>query len=116
MAMLSHSNENCVSAKSRWELRQHPLKQPAENSDTVIASVGDKPSVEAGELLISRDFGESWDLCEMSHPANSMIWTIGSNAADDCLLFAATIFGQIFKSIDGGEKRSPPCEIHARFK
>lgn len=79
------------------------LKQPAENSDTVIASVGDKPSGEAGQLLISHDFGETWTECALSDPANSTFWSIGTNAADTDLLFVATIFGQIFKSTDGGE-------------
>ena len=88
--------------EAKWDYFRS-LKQPAENSDTVIASVGDKPSGESGELLISKDFGETWDRCEMSHPANSTIWSIGTNADDTSLLFAATIFGQIFKSIDGGE-------------
>ena len=88
--------------EARWDYFRS-LKQPAENSETVIASVGDRPSGEAGDLLISRDFGESWRACEMSQPANSTIWTIGTNAADTDLLFAATIFGQIFKSVDGGE-------------
>ena len=88
--------------QAKWDYFRS-LKQPEENSDTVIASVGDKPSGEAGELLISRDFGMTWEICEMSHPANSTIWTIGTNAADTSLIFAATIFGQIFKSTDGGE-------------
>lgn len=87
--------------EARWDYFRS-LKQPAENSDIVIASVGDKPSGEAGNLLISEDFGESWKLCEMSHPANSTIWSIGTNQADTNLLFAATIFGQIFRSDDGG--------------
>lgn len=87
--------------EAKWDYFRS-LKQPAENSDTVIASVGDKPSGEAGELLISRDFGGSWEICNMSHPANSTLWSIGTNPADTSLLFAATIFGQIFKSVDGG--------------
>ncbi|MDE2913402.1 MAG: hypothetical protein OXL68_10820 [Paracoccaceae bacterium] len=78
------------------------LKQPAKNSDVVIASVGDKPSGEAGNLLISRDFGESWNVCETTHEANSTFWSIGTNAADTRILFVATIFGQIFRSTDGG--------------
>ena len=79
------------------------LKQPVENSPVVIASVGDKPSGEAGQFLISRDFGDSWAEAKLSHPPNSTLWSIGTNAADTLLLFAATIFGQIFKSTDGGE-------------
>ena len=69
----------------------------------MIASVGDKPSGEAGQLLISRDFGESWAEAEMDTPANSTIWSIGTNPADESLLYACTIFGQIFKSTDGGD-------------
>ena len=88
--------------QAKWDYFRS-LKQPAANSDTVIASVGDKPSGEAAQLLISRDFGESWAECTLSHPANSTIWSIGTNPADENLLFAATIFGQIFKSTDGGE-------------
>ena len=87
--------------EAKWDYFRS-LKQPAENSDTVIASVGDKPSGEAGELLISRDFGESWEICALSDAANSTFWSIGTNAADTNLLFVATIFGQIFKSTDGG--------------
>lgn len=88
--------------EARWDYFRS-LKQPAENSDVVVASVGDKPSGEAGMFLISRDFGESWSVAAMDHPPNSTLWSIGTNAADISLLFAATIFGQIFKSTDGGE-------------
>lgn len=87
--------------QARWDYFRS-LKQPAPNSDVVIASVGDKPSGEAGDLLISRDFGESWTVCDLSAPANSTFWSIGTNAADESLLFVATIFGQIFRSTDGG--------------
>ena len=88
--------------EAKWDYFRS-LKQPEENSEVVVASVGDKPSGEAGELLFSRDFGRSWRLCAMSQPANSTIWSIGTNAADTSLIYAATIFGQIFKSTDGGE-------------
>lgn len=87
--------------QAKWDYFRS-LKQPAENSDTVIASVGDKPSGEAGQLLVSHDFGETWEVCELSHPANSTFWTFGTNPADTNLLFVATIFGQIFKSTDSG--------------
>ncbi len=94
--------ERLVIPQARWDYFRS-LKQPAEGSDVVIASVGDKPSGEAGSLLISRDFGDSWEVCRLSDEANSTFWSIGTNVADTNLLFAATIFGQIFKSVDGGE-------------
>jgi photosystem II stability/assembly factor-like uncharacterized protein len=87
--------------QARWNYFRS-LKQPAPNGDVVIASVGDKPSGEAGELLMSRDFGTTWEPCALSSAANSTFWSIGTNAADTRLLFVATIFGQIFKSTDGG--------------
>ena len=88
---------------AKWDYFRS-LKQPSENSDVVLASVSDKPSGEAGQLLISRDFGESWAEAEMSHPPNSTIWSIGTNPTNEALLYCATIFGQIFKSTDGGER------------
>ncbi len=88
--------------QAKWDYFRS-LKQPAENSDVVVASVGDKPSGEAGMFLISRDFGESWSVADLSYPPNSTLWSIGTNAADTSLMYAATIFGQIFKSTDGGE-------------
>ena len=88
-------------AEAPWDYFRS-LKQPAENSEVVVASVGDKPSGEAGVFLISNDFGTSWKPAEMSQSPNSTLWSIGTNAADPGLLFAATIFGQIFRSRDGG--------------
>jgi photosystem II stability/assembly factor-like uncharacterized protein len=87
--------------QARWAYFRS-LKQPSENSDIVVASVGDKPSGEAGQLLISRDFGDTWAEAAMDTPANSTIWSIGTHASDDHLMYCCTIFGQIFKSTDAG--------------
>jgi photosystem II stability/assembly factor-like uncharacterized protein len=78
------------------------IKSRADDKGVVLASVGDKPSGEAGVLLISRDFGQTWDRAQLSHPVNSTIWSIAVNSADPELLFFATIFGQIYRSRDGG--------------
>jgi len=78
------------------------IRQPTTNSDLILATVGDKPSGEASALLISQDYGRSWQKATFSHEPNSTLWSIGSNIADASLLFAVTIFGQIFKSVDGG--------------
>lgn len=79
------------------------IKQRADNCGVVLASVGDKPSGETGVLLISRDRGRTWRRSRLSHPVNSTIWSIATHPADPDLLFFATIFGQIFRSADGGE-------------
>lgn len=79
------------------------IKDRADDSGVVLASVGDKPSGEAGVLLISKDCGESWRRAALSEPVNSTIWSIATHPANPELLFFATIFGQIYRSRDGGE-------------
>ena len=88
------------------------LNQPCENSGTVIESVEDKPSREAGIFLINHDLGVTWSRSHMSHEANSTLWIICSHAADFSLLFAATIFAQIFRTTGGRESwRKMPREL-----
>nr|WP_281719408.1 hypothetical protein [Nitrosomonas nitrosa] len=79
------------------------IKYRADEKGVMLASVGDKPSGETGVLLISRDFGQTWAQSRLSEPVNSTIWSIATNPADPNLLFFVTIFGQIYRSRDGGE-------------
>ncbi|MEM1261652.1 MAG: hypothetical protein AAGH76_04615 [Pseudomonadota bacterium] len=74
-----------------------------DDSGVVLASVGDKPSGEAGVLLISHDAGRSWRQATLSEPVNSTIWSIAAHPSNPEQLFFATIFGQIYRSDDGGE-------------
>ena len=74
-----------------------------DRSGVVFLSVGDKPSGETGLLLRSRDWGETWEDARLPAPVNSTIWWIGTHPADPMLIFCCTIFGQIFRSTDGGE-------------
>lgn len=75
----------------------------ADRTGVVFLSVGDRPSGETGLLLRSRDWGETWEDAKLPKPVNSTIWWIGVNRADPMLIFCCTIFGQIFRSTDGGE-------------
>ena len=79
------------------------IKHRADHGDVVLASVGDKPSGEAGVMLISKDQGETWKQATLSEPVNSTIWTIATHPSNPMLLYFATIFGQIYRSEDGGE-------------
>jgi photosystem II stability/assembly factor-like uncharacterized protein len=74
-----------------------------DRSGVVFLSVGDRPSGETGKLLRSRDWGETWEDAHLPGPVNSTIWGIGTNAADPNLIFCCTIFGQVFRSTDGGQ-------------
>ena len=80
----------------------------ADRSGVVFLSVGDRPSGVTGKLLRSRDWGETWEDAGLPEPVNSTIWWIGVNRADPQLIFCCTIFGQVFRSTDGGENWVKP--------
>ena len=83
-----------------------------DNCGFVIASVGDRPSGETGMLLYSSNFGQTWWRADLPAPVNSTIWSIATNPANPLLIFAATIFGQIFRSNDGGKSwKKMPREL-----
>ncbi len=73
------------------------------DTNILLASVGDKPSGVTGVLLISHDAGATWDNAVLDQPVNSTIWWIGTNSADPDLMFFCTIFGQIYRSRNGGD-------------
>ena len=79
------------------------VKERADDSGVIFASVADRPSGETGILLISHDHGENWKKLPIPEPVNTTIWSMGTNTADPNIIFAATLFGQIFRSQDGGE-------------
>ncbi len=79
------------------------IARRADDSGVMFLSVGDKPSGEQGLLFRSRDRGANWEVVDLPEPPNTTIWSIATNSADPDLLFFCTIFGQIFRSTDGGE-------------
>ena len=79
------------------------LERKQDDSGVLFASVGHLPSGDIGLLLVSRDNGETWEKANVPEPINSTIWWIGVNSADANLIFLCTLFGQIFRSQDGGE-------------
>lgn len=62
-----------------------------------------RPSGETGLLPSSRASGETWEDVGLPGPVNSTIWSIATHPANPLLIFCCTIFGQVFRSTDGGE-------------
>ena len=79
------------------------MEQRADGTGFLLLSAGDRPSGVTGALFRSRDFGETWETVDLPGHVNSTIWWIGMHPADPMLIFACTIFGQIWRSTDGGE-------------
>ena len=79
------------------------LTKRADDSGVMFLSIGDRPSGDSSMLLRTRDHGESWEPIDLPGEQNTTIWHIFSNAADPMLIFAISIFGEVYRSTDGGE-------------
>ena len=103
-----HFSEDNAQTWVQAEVPQAPwpywrsIKERANDCSVIFASIGDKPSGEAGALLRSDDCGQKWRQVELPVEPNSTIWSIATHPSDPNILFFATIFGQIFRSLDGG--------------
>lgn len=101
-----------------WQFQEIPEAGPlvyfrcmarrADLGGVIFMSIGDKPSGETGRLLRSRDYGESWEVIDLPGRVNTTIWWITTGAANPDLVLACSIFGEIFRSEDGGETWSKP--------
>ncbi|MBC6403546.1 MAG: hypothetical protein GDA35_07985 [Hyphomonadaceae bacterium] len=79
------------------------LRRRADKSGVMFLTVGDRPSGEDSIMLRSRDFGESWERVDLPGNQVTTIWDMGVNAADPMIIFAISIFGEVYRSPDGGE-------------
>lgn len=79
------------------------LRRRADDSGVMFLSIGDRPSGDSSMVLRSRDFGASWEPIALPAPPNTTIWDIGVNPADPMLIFAISIFGEVYRSTDGGD-------------
>ncbi len=81
----------------------HRIARRADDSGVVFVSHSDWASGVSGILYRSRDDGETWEDAALPGHVNSTIWSIATNPVDPNLIFLCTIFGQIFRSTDGGD-------------
>lgn len=63
---------------------------------------GDAPPGSTGMVGISRDGGESWQPAQMPRPANGTIWNYAVHAADPHMIYASSVNGEVYRSMDGG--------------
>ena len=70
---------------------------------TVFVTVGDTTPGRIGTLLRSRDAGATWQAVSLPTQPNSAVWTVSIPAAAPALVFAASRYGYLYRSDDGGD-------------
>jgi photosystem II stability/assembly factor-like uncharacterized protein len=89
-------------ARESWGLRYSRclLRKPGHDSE-IFVGIGDGTPGTTAAIMRSADAGETWTETDLP-PANSCIWGFGANSAEPEFLLAATKFGYLYRSADGG--------------
>jgi sortilin (neurotensin receptor 3) len=70
---------------------------------TVFVTLGDSTPGRIGTVMRSRDTGQTWQSLGLPVQPNSAIWTVSMPAAAPDTVFAASRYGYLYRSDDGGE-------------
>jgi photosystem II stability/assembly factor-like uncharacterized protein len=70
---------------------------------TVFVTVGDATPGRTGAVMRSRDAGATWESLPLSVQPNSAMWTVSMPAAEPDTVFAASRYGYLYRSDDGGD-------------
>ncbi|HZS02117.1 MAG TPA: YCF48-related protein [Chloroflexota bacterium] len=70
---------------------------------TLYAAIGDATPGQTGAVMRSRDTGETWEALPLDAEPNSTMWRVCVQADDPDLVFAASRFGYLYRSDDGGD-------------
>lgn len=78
------------------------LAQAANDPQRVLLGNGNGPPGSTGAIGLSTDGGLNWKPAAMPHAANSTIWSFAVNAADVNLIYASSVSGEVYRSVDRG--------------
>ena len=78
------------------------LAQLTRRPEVVLLGNGDGPPGGAGVVARSTDAGATWQVARMPGRANSTLWNFAVHAADPELVYASSVSGEIYRSLDGG--------------
>ena len=70
---------------------------------TVIVTLGDSTPGRVGTLMRSRDAGATWQNLGLPSQPNSAMWTVSMPASAPHMVFAASRYGYLYRSDDGGD-------------
>jgi photosystem II stability/assembly factor-like uncharacterized protein len=78
------------------------LAQPVGRPETILLGSGDAPPGSEGLVARSTDGGATWQVADMPGRSNSTMWNFAVHPADPNLLYAASVGGEVYRSLDGG--------------
>jgi photosystem II stability/assembly factor-like uncharacterized protein len=91
-----------------WSYCRTLFQLPGRRSEVLLGN-GDGPPGTAGAIGLSLDGGATWQRARIessqsaaSFQPNSTIWTFACHAADPTLVYAGSVSGQVFRSLDSG--------------
>jgi photosystem II stability/assembly factor-like uncharacterized protein len=79
------------------------LVQLRTRPQVVLLGNGDAPPGSAGLVARSTDGGLTWHETRMPGRANSTLWNFAVHEADPDLVYASSVSGELYRSLDGGE-------------
>jgi photosystem II stability/assembly factor-like uncharacterized protein len=78
------------------------LAQPCGQPNVVLLGAGDGPPGGVGAVARSPDSGETWTVAATPGRTNSTVWAFAVHPADPALIYAASVSGELYRSIDAG--------------
>jgi photosystem II stability/assembly factor-like uncharacterized protein len=78
------------------------LAQPAGDPEVVLLGNGNGPPGSAGVVARSSDGGSTWKAARMPGLANSTLWNFAVHPADPELIYASSVSGELYRSVDRG--------------
>jgi photosystem II stability/assembly factor-like uncharacterized protein len=70
---------------------------------TVFVTLGDSTPGRVGTVMRSRDAGATWQSLLLPVQPNSAVWTVSVSPSDPDTVFAASRYGYLYRSDDGGD-------------
>jgi photosystem II stability/assembly factor-like uncharacterized protein len=91
---------------SDWQYTRSIVER-TDKTGVMFMTNGNGPPGTAGRLFRSRNYGADWEDVRLPSEAESSVYFLAVNRADQNLVYAAATLGQIWRSTDGGESWTP---------
>jgi photosystem II stability/assembly factor-like uncharacterized protein len=87
------------------------LIQPG-HPETIFIGVGDYTPGSTGVIQRSKDAGKTWETLPLLVAPNTAMWCFGAHSADPNRIYACSLYGYLYESLDGGDSwRKLPREF-----